>query len=228
VADNWLSQLYSRNPEEIAQATRHLEQLGGRAVPEIRGALQNPKTDRDRRKGALKACAILGPAAEAAIPDVAATLAEPDLTPEAALALSFMGGGALAPLRDALSSGDPVVRREALRSIGKLKDRAPLDAGAVLPLLFRAIVDPDAGVRAVAATYLGIVREGGPKAVAALVEGLADPEADVRRTSAAALGSFGADAESALPALRKAAAADVDPDVAREAGVALVKLQPSR
>ena len=39
--------------------------------------------------------------------------------------------------------------------------------------------------------------------------------------------SFGAEAAPAVPALRKAAV-DKDPDVAREAGVTLVKLQPGR
>jgi HEAT repeat protein len=53
---------------------------------------------------------------------------------------------------------------------------------------------------------------------------LKDSEIDVRRSAAAALGSFGTDATIALPALRKAAA-DPDPEVAREAGVSLVKLQ---
>ncbi len=42
--------------------------------------------------------------------------------------------------------------------------------------------------------------------------------------SATALGSFGEQAAAALPALRKAAG-DSDPEVAREAGVTLVKLQ---
>jgi HEAT repeat protein len=149
------------------------------------------------------------------------------LTADAALALSFMGRGAFGPLRDALGSEDPVVRREALRSIGKLKERAPLDARAVVPLLIERAADADAGVRTVAATYLGIIHEGGVDAVNALMEGLKDAEADVRRAAAAALGSFAADAEPAVPALRKAAA-DADPDVAREAGVALVKLQPKR
>ena len=59
------------------------------------------------------------------------------------------------------------------------------------------------------------------------MEELKDSEADVRRAAATALGSFAADAEPAVPALRKAAA-DADPDVAREAGVTLVKLQPKR
>jgi vesicle coat complex subunit len=130
-------------------------------------------------------------------------------------------------LRDALGSEDPVVRRESLRSIGKLKERAPLDSRAVLPLLIDRAADPDPGVRTVAATYLGIIHEGGSEAVLALMQSLKDPEVDVRRAAAPALGSFGAEADQAVPALRKAAA-DADPDVAREAGVALVKLQPKK
>jgi len=137
--------------------------------------------------------------------------------------LSFMGRGAFGPLREAAASDDPVVRREALRSIGKLKERAPLDARAVIPLLINGATDTDPGVRAVAVTYLGIIHEGGADAVEALIIGLRDPEGDVRRASATALGSFGAEAANALPALKKAST-DSDPEVAREAGATLVKL----
>jgi HEAT repeat protein len=137
-----------------------------------------------------------------------------------------MGRSAFGPLRDALRSEDPVVRREALRSIGKLRERAPLDARAVLPLLVDSLDDADPGVRTVAATYLGIIHEG-EAAVPPLVEALKDPEPTVRRAAAAALGSFGADAEIAIPALKRAAG-DADPDVAREAGLALVKLHPQK
>ena len=129
------------------------------------------------------------------------------------------------PLKASLASDDPIVRREALRSIGKLKDRAPLDSPAVVPLLIKGMQDTDAGVRTVGATYLGIIQDGGRDAVDALIEGLKDPDAAVRRTSAEALASFGAEAAPAVPALRKAAV-DKDPEVAREAGVTLVKLQP--
>ena len=93
----------------------------------------------ERVKAALKACGILGPAAAPAIAEVAEQLPDPTVTAEAAVALSFMGRSAFGPLRDALSSEDPVVRREALRSIGKLKERAPLDARAVLPLADRRV-----------------------------------------------------------------------------------------
>jgi len=140
------------------------------------------------------------------------------------MALSFMGPAAFEPLKRSLRSEDATVRREALRSIGKLKDRAPLESVEVVPLLIDAMSDADAGVRAVAATYLGIIHDGGVDAVTALMGGLNDQTPDVRRASATALGSFGSEAQPAIPALRKAAASDPDQDVAREAGVSVVKL----
>jgi HEAT repeat protein len=204
-----------------------VEQLGAAALPAIHAVLQDPDADAKQVKAALKACGILGPVAAPAIVEVAESLPDPSVTAEAAIALSFMGRGAFAPLKASLTSDDPIVRRESLRSIGKLKDRAPLDSDAVVPLLVKGMQDTDAGVRSVGATYLGIIQDGGREAVNALIDGLNDPEADVRRTSAAALASFGGEATPAIPALRKAAV-DKDPDVAREAGVTLVKLQPTR
>jgi len=220
----WIDDLYNANPAEVEAATRQVHELGPRALPLIHKTFQDPGASTARMKAALKACALLGPIAAPAIPEVAEQLPDPTLTAEAAIALSFMGRSAFAPLRDAFSSDDPVVRREALRSIGKLKDRAPLDARAVVPLLIKGVKDTDPGVRAVAVTYLGIIHEGGTDAVNALVAALADPEVDVRRSAATALGSFAEDAAPAIPALKKAAG-DPDPEVAREAGVTLVKLQ---
>ena len=225
--NSWLDQLYSRNPTESAEAARRVEELGARALPAISVTLQNPAAEKARVKAALKACGIIGTATARATADVAARLTDPELTAEAALALSFMGPGAFAPLRAALTNDDPIVRREALRAIGKLKGRAALDTDAVLPLLVHGMADEDSGVRAIAATYLGIVHEGGEIAVEALIDGLQDEEAEVRRSSATALGSFGADAAPAMPALRKAMG-DRDQEVAREAGVAVVKLQGGR
>ena len=225
--DLWIDLLYSQNPKDAAEAAAHVESLGAQALPLIHATLQDPGAERQRVKAALKACVIIGIAAAPAIGEVAEQLPDPALTAEAALALSFMGRGAFTPLREALGSDDPVVRREALRSIGKLKERAPLDTRAVVPLLIDAMADTDAGVRAVAATYLGIVHEGGAEVVTVLIGGLKDAEADVRRASATALGSFSDEASLSLPALRKASG-DPDPEVAREAGVSLVKLQPPR
>ena len=220
----WIDQLYNANPAEVDAATRQVHELGPRALPLIHKTFQDPAASTPRVKAALKACALLGPIAAPAISEVAEQLPDPTLTAEAAVALSFMGRGAFGPLRDVLASDDPVVRREALRSIGKLKDRAPLDARAVVPLLIRGVGDADPGVRTVAVTYLGIIHEGGADAVDALVLALKDPEVDVRRSAATALGSFGEEAGPAISALKKAAG-DPDPEVAREAGVTLVKLQ---
>lgn len=223
-AEDWLDNLYSQNPREVEAASQEVAALGARALPAVQAALRDQHSEAERIKGALKAAGIIGQAAAPAIPEVAALLAEPGVTSEAAIALSYMGPEAFSPLRDALRSEDPVVRREALRSIGKLKDRASLDVALVLPLLIQGMADPDAGVRAVGATYLGIIHQGAPDAVSALSRGLADPDAEVRRASAAALAEFeNADAAPALPALRKAST-DRNEDVAREAGRAIVKL----
>lgn len=222
--NEWIDLLYSQNPRDVEVATRRVTELGPAALPAIQAILRDPQSDAERLKAALKACGILGKTAAPAIPEVAAVLPEPGLIAEAAIALSYMGPQAFEPLREALASDDPVLRREALRSIGKLEERAPLDASAVFPLLKTGIADRDAGVRAVAATYLGIIHQNSNEAVPALIAALADPDPEVRRASAAALPSFGADAAPALPALRKAAA-DKNDDVAREAGRAIVNLQ---
>lgn len=222
--DAWVGQLYSTNPTEAGAAQQEVERLGPDALPIIHKIFQDPNATPEHVKGALKACAILGPIAAPAIGEAAEQLPDPLLTADAAIALSFMGPDAFPPLRDSLSSDDAVVRRESLRSIGKLKSRAPLESSLVVPLLIDGTGDADPGVRAVAATYLGIVHEGGADAVFALIDALKDPVPDVRRAAATALGSFGAEAEPAMPALRRAAT-DADPDVAREAGVTIVKLQ---
>lgn len=224
VDGDWLEHLHSQNPRVAAEAERQLTELGADALPEIQEVLRDPAAAVPAKKAALKASGLLGPVAEPAVVDVAPYLADPQLTAEAAVALSFMGREAFAPLREATSSEDPVVRGEALRSIGKLKERAPLDARAVVPLLLKGLGDPDAAVRTVAATYLGIIEAEAGTAVPALVGALQDEAPEVRSAAATALGSFGSRAQSAVPALRKAAA-DRNEDVAREAGLALVKLQ---
>ena len=224
VDGDWLAHLYSQNPRVAGEAARQLADMGAAALPEVQEVLRDPGADPAMKKAALKAIGLLGPQAAPAVPDVAPHLTDPELTEEAAVALSFIGREAFAPLRKAAASDDPVVRRESLRSLGKLKDRAPLDATAVVPLLLEGLTDPDPTVRTVSATYLGIIHEQASTVVPALVAALKDEDHEVRSAAAAALGSFGDEARSALPALRKAAS-DPHEEVRREAGVALVKLQ---
>ncbi|HXW07974.1 MAG TPA: HEAT repeat domain-containing protein [Vicinamibacterales bacterium] len=220
--DEWLDHIYSQNPRDAETAEQEVRELGPRVLPTIQAVLRDQRADDKARKAALKACVVLEQTAAPAVPEVAAQLGNPDLTEEAALALSFMGPEAFGPLREALRSEDPIVRREALRSIGKLRARAPLDSHAVIPLLIQGMEDADKDVRTVAATYLGILHDAPESAVPALVQGLSDEHIEVRRASARALGSFEHDIEPAIPALRRAAR-DPDQDLAREAGLALIK-----
>ena len=222
--DRWLDDLQSRSPKDVERGTADLEQRGTAALPVIRRTLQDASADPAKRKAALKAAAILGPRAVEAIPDVADALDDPEFAPEGALALSFMGSAAVPTLRDAVTADEPVVRREALRSLGKPRERASIDPQIVVPLLLDALDDADASVRTVAVTYLGIVRDSPAKAVAGLIKALADTEAEVRQAAAVALAAYGTAAEPAVPALRKAAAGDPDDEVKREAGRALVHL----
>jgi HEAT repeat protein len=221
--DRRLEDLMSRTPKDVESATAELEQRGSAALPIIRRTLQDEAAEPARRKAALKASAILGARAAEAIPDVGNALQEPDFAPEAALALSFMGSAAVPTLREAVKSDEPVVRREALRSLGKLRERASIDPQIVVPLLLAALGDPDSSVRNVAVTYLGIVRDNPEKEVAGLITALADPEPPVRQAAAEALSAYGLLAETAIPALKKATA-DPDDDVKREAGRTLVHL----
>ncbi|HET7618081.1 MAG TPA: HEAT repeat domain-containing protein [Vicinamibacterales bacterium] len=223
VDDSWLDDLFSRNPREVTSATEQLEAEGAAAVPIIRKVLQDRSETVERRKSALKACAILGPTAAPAVPDAAALLDEPEYTAEAALALSFMGPSAAPSLRAGTRAADPAVRRESLRSLGKLRERRAIGSDEVLTALFDGLTDDDATVRGVAATYLGIIVDDPSRAVAELADALEDEDASVRRSAASALAAYGPQAEPAIPALRKAVR-DPDEEVRREAGRTLVRI----
>ena len=182
--DDWLTDLYSQNPRDTELAIARVNALGLQALPVIRRTLQDPNANRDRHKGALKACAVLGPLAAEAVPDVAAMLPEPELTAEAAVALSFMGADALPPLRAAVNADDATVRREACDrsgSSGRGRRSTPVTCYRVL---LEAMSDEDEGVRAVAATYLGILHEDPKSSVPLLIGALEDTDVAVRRASA--------------------------------------------
>ena len=223
---DWLADLHSANPQIAEAAEAHVRTLGANALPEIQEVLRDPDVDASIKKAAMKASGILGPTAAPAIPAIADHLADPGLTVEAAVALSYLGREAFTPLRDALASDDPAVRREALRSLGKLRERAPLESRVVIPLLLKGLRDSDGSVRVVSATYLGIIGQDIDGTVNMLVAALKDPEVEVRVAAATALGSFPQHAATILPALRRALG-DSNADVAREAGVSIVKLQGS-
>ena len=223
-AETWLDRLGSQNPRISETAEAEVRQLGAAALTQASAALNDPSAPPERKKAALRACALLGPVASPIIPQVSAHLRSPDYAAEAALAFSMMGAEAFTPLADALTSPEPEVRKESLRSIGKLQQRGAVTADHVIPPLLDALADRDPAVRTIAATYLGIIHEHGVDVVPALAEMLKDENPEVRTATARALGSFGVDAQPAIPALRRAVG-DKDENVAREAGLAIVKLQ---
>ena len=102
-----------------------------------------------------------------------------------------------------------------------------IDPQVVVPLLLDGLTDPDASVRTIAVTYLGIVRDSPEKEVAGLIGALKDSEPAVRQAAAVALSAYGALADSAVPALKKAEN-DPDEDVKREAGRALVIIEEAK
>lgn len=223
-AETWLDRLGSQNPRVAEGAEAEVKQLGAAALTQVSATLNDPNATPEQRKAALRACVLLGVVASPVLPQVAAHVKSPEYAAEAALALSVMGREAFTPLADALTSPEPEVRKEAVRSIGKLQQRGAVDEDHVIPPLLDALADRDPTVRTIAATYLGIIHQHGEEVVPALAEMLKDTDPEVRMAAARALGSFGATAGPAIPALRKAVG-DKDENVAREAGLALVKLQ---
>ena len=222
--ETWLDRLGSQNLRVAEAAEAEVKQLGAAALTDVAATLNDPSATPERRKAALRACGLLGPVASPMLPQIARYLRAPEYAAEAALALSTIGAPAFTPLAEALTSPDAEVRKEAARSIGKLQQRGAVTADQVIPPLLDALADRDPTVRTIAATYLGIIHEHGVDVVPALAEMLKDEDPEVRTATARALGSFGADAAPAIPALRRAVG-DKDENVAREAGLAIVKLQ---
>ena len=156
------------------------------------------------------------------IPALGAALSNPVFSSEArahmAQALGRISRPAVvAPLMGVLGGSDGVVKvaaMKALQSIAGLRD-----GSAVAPLLG----DSDVGVRAEAATTLGMFHDA--NGTAALVNALQnDASPIVRKRAAWALGEIHANTAVAGPALQNAAANDASPFVRSLAAAALTRL----
>ena len=117
-----------------------------------------------------------------------------------------------AELKDALADGDPKVRREAVRSLGRAMDHGTLSASEVVPVLLERVKDPDAGVRAVAVAYLRFPRVDPAQAAPVCAALLEDPDPVVRMNAAQCLYNHWRAAGDAVPALVEAWN-DPSPDV---------------
>ena len=123
----------------------------------------------------------------------------------------------LAPLTAALGDGNAQVKTGALLALQSIAGQH--DGTAVIPL----VADGDAGVRAEAATTIGMFRAtAGAEALVGALK--SDPSATVRKRAAWALGEIGASSAVAGAALENAAANDPSPFVRSLAAGALTKL----
>lgn len=100
----------------------------------------------------------------------------------AAAIVGALGEAAFEPLRDLLSSPDPLRREGAAVALGFGHSRA-LEA-----LVDCMLHDPDAGVRAAAAYSVGYI--GGEEVIGPLLEGLGDEEVRVRLAAVSGLASL--------------------------------------
>jgi HEAT repeat protein len=115
---------------------------------------------------------------------------------------------------------DPLVRRLGVYALGEIGPGGPVAAAGALG---RALGDAASYVRAWAAAALARVDPEDSRPVPALVAAMRDPAPFVRSLGAWHLGRIGvgrAGVETALPVL-EALAADPDPSVRTEAGLAL-------
>jgi HEAT repeat protein len=122
-------------------------------------------------------------------------------------------------LIEAIAQQDPLVRREAAASLGKIGQGSE----PAVAVLTKALKDADSRVRMAAATSLGQIGPTAAEAIPALVTGLADSNLIYCRMAAQSLAQIGA---AAVPALIDALHS-ADKNVRREAAWALGQIGPA-
>jgi HEAT repeat protein len=165
----------------------------------------------------VRALTTLGPALAPAVPPLVEALADPSpmVRDSLAWALLLAGPDPLPPLREALGSLDPALRRGAAEALGRVRDPARREA------LESALGDADEGVRFAAAEAL----PGAEGAVRALGDLLRSPAARSRERAAYLLGGLGPEAAPAVSALASTLA-DSDPLVRQACAWALGRVGP--
>jgi hypothetical protein len=153
-------------------------------------------------KRALAAFRSLGPDAKGAIPLLADSLSNKSAATDSAVALTFIGPEALAPLVSAFRELDKTSRFELVDSLGNNFFNYP----ANIPFLIECLGDKDPGVRAEAARFLGEGRGVGSfskdtvQVVQALARALDDKDARVRAQAAVSLRYHGVDPKAGISA----------------------------
>ena len=218
----WLRDLRHPSPLLQHRAQEAVRHMGSSALPVLRNKLHaadSPLTTnivnllqrqtlvpipfvpaRERRIRAALACAILGPVAEPAIPDLLEfSQGDAFCANLAQSALGQIGERAVGALSLTLTHTNYNLREVAA---GALVHVGP-QASAAIPALRNCLKDDYAGVRANAARALGRIGIVSPSVVRALVEAFSDPFLDVRCCAWAAVTGFGKPAVPMLSTLLK-------------------------
>jgi HEAT repeat protein len=188
----WTAKLREKTEVDRDAAIDALVSFGARAIPALIPMLRDPEAD--VRLGVIWTFYRIGRPAKQALPELLRTAVK-DPHDE----LQIYAGSIAAQW---------------------LAGPAPLfPAAESVPMLIRAMQDPDADLRHAAARYLAIVVQdnrgrldpgvAGPL-VTALIQTLREPDVELRREAAGALGVMGPAARAAIPELRRMARDDAD------------------
>ncbi|MEP6574138.1 MAG: HEAT repeat domain-containing protein [Gemmatimonadota bacterium] len=178
-----------------------------RGKPLSEWVLQSTNYIPENRRDAVKAIAIIGPAARAAVPALIRATRDENIEVRywALEALARIGPDARESIPALLQSLAEDVRPNQLAARRALETVAP---GSV-PLLLPALRSRDAWVRANVAEAIGTIRSDAGKSVPALATLLADDSLWVRASAAWALGRLGPDAKGSVKQLGHALQAEV-------------------
>lgn len=156
-----------------------------------------------KQRRASIALAALGPKALPALPRLEKMLGNEHTLRPASLAIAYMGPEGVHVLTNALSSTNPVIRRECMEALSSVQS-----GGAVaIPVLIASLRDQDAMIQGRAALALAVIREEPSVAIPALTEMLTKTNS-ARHEAVMALGQYGLMATSAIPMLLECLVAD--------------------
>ncbi len=155
-----------------------------------------------------------------ALPALQKSLADskPEIRAAALAVLARMrDAGSLPAIRNLLTDSSPLVRRAAAETLAELQDAASINAAELA--VSRQVNPLDGYIRLVG--YARITRAAGPLGTVLT----SNADAINRAAAAWAIGEIGRAGTAGRPALEKALQADADPEVRREAALAIAKFR---
>lgn len=191
----------------------------------------HPPIDYDflwHRRAAI-ACGQFGETGAHAFPAMMEAATSRQAESDVAMSLSWMLPKSAPVLTNLLMSTNPVTRCRAADALATAQFHPSVEVMARTALL-HALRDPDRGLRATAASALGmsvgISTAHRDAVIPALAEALNDPDPSVRGNAATSLGNYGTNAQLAVPQLLKLLQ-DTNDYPRRRSGEMLLRIDPA-